>query len=77
MLRIRVLRMSQGMTLWALSEASNICQGRLSMVERGIVPATDDERERLAKILQAPPGTLFRPACRSRQGATPISVCGV
>ncbi len=74
MRRIRVIRISQSMTIWALSQAASISQGRLSMLERGLIEPTAQERERLAQILHAPASSLFRLACRSRQAAA-VPVC--
>lgn len=74
MLRIRLLRLTRSMTLWDLSQAANVSQGRLSMIERGIIAPTEPERERLANILHAPASTLFRSACRVRP-ADAESVC--
>lgn len=65
MFKIKLLRMSQGLSQWELSRQSSMSQGRYSMIERGLIGPTPDERERLATILRAPTGTLFRPAVRA------------
>ncbi|MCG3777313.1 MAG: hypothetical protein JW395_4191 [Nitrospira sp.] len=65
-LKLKLLRMERELTQWEISHASEISQGRYSMIERGLIEATPEERERLAQILQAPASTLFRPACRAR-----------
>lgn len=67
MLRIKLLRMSKRLSQWELARLCGVSQGRYSMVERGLIAPTEDERERLSKILQAPPSTLFRPAFRDRK----------
>ena len=65
MLRLKVLRMSKGHTQWELCKQTNISQGRYSMIERGLIEPTNEERARLANILNANPVTLFRSAIRS------------
>jgi transcriptional regulator with XRE-family HTH domain len=67
-LRIRVVRLGHNLTKFQLSQASRIPQGKLSMIENGLVGPTAEERERLAQILQVPASTLLRPACRVRPG---------
>jgi transcriptional regulator with XRE-family HTH domain len=74
MLKVRVLRISQNMTLWDLSRVACISQGRLSMLERGLIDPTEEERERLSQILHAAAATLFRPACRVKH-ATAVQPC--
>lgn len=64
MLRIRLLRLSRRMTIWDLSKDVGVSQGRLSMLERGLIDPTPDERARLAVILGTSAATLFRPAVR-------------
>jgi transcriptional regulator with XRE-family HTH domain len=66
MLKLKLLRMSWGLSQWELSHRSDMSQGRYSMIERGLIEPTTEERERLAQILQAPASTLFRSACRVR-----------
>ena len=66
MLKIKLRRISAGMSQWSLSHAAGISQGRYSMVERGLIEPTEEERERLAGILQTSSSTLFRPACRHK-----------
>jgi len=67
MLKIKLLRMSKGLSQWQLSQLARISQGRLSMVERGHIDPTVEERARLAHVLNANPATLFRAAVRSGQ----------
>ena len=66
MLRLKLLRIVSGRTQFALSHAAEISQGRYSMIERGLIEPTPEERERLAQALHAPASTLFRQACRIR-----------
>ena len=70
MLIIKLFRISSSMSQWSLSQAAGISQGRYSMVERGLIEPTNEERERLARILQASASTLFRPACRHKAANT-------
>jgi transcriptional regulator with XRE-family HTH domain len=69
MLRIKLLRISLTLSQWEVSRASGMSQGRYSMIERGLIVPTAEERERLAHILHAAAATLFRPACRVRHTA--------
>ena len=73
LLRIKLLRMERELTQWEISHASEISQGRYSMIERGLVVPTPEERERLVQILNASASTLFRPACRVRATTTVIA----
>ena len=67
MLRIKLLRISAGMSQWSLSQAAGISQGRYSMIERGLIQPAADERERLAQELGVPSSTLLRPAMRQKR----------
>lgn len=71
MLRIKLLRISAGMSQWSLSQAAGISQGRYSYLERGLIEPTPEERGLLAQVLHAPASTLFRRACRVRNARTP------
>ena len=71
MLKLKLLRMSWGLSQWELSHRSDMSQGRYSMIERGLIEPTDEELQRLAQILQAPASTLLRPACRVRSAHSP------
>ncbi len=66
MLKIKLLRMSQRLSQWELSRRSGMSQGRYSMIERGLIEPTAEERARLAEVLSAAASTLFRPALRAR-----------
>lgn len=74
MLRIKVLRLSKGLSQLALSLAAEISQGRYSYLERGVLSPTVDERERLATILHAPAATLFRLAVRERRAPASVDI---
>lgn len=67
MLRIKLLRMAAALSQWHLAQAAKLSQGRYSMIERGLIEPTDEERERLAQILHVPASTLFRSAIRTRR----------
>ena len=69
--RLKFLRLTQGLSQWELAHQSVMSQGRLSMIERGFFPPTDEELQRLAQILQAPAVTLLRRVGRMRPGRTP------
>lgn len=64
MTRLKLLRLSRNLSQWELAREVSISQGRYSMIERGLIEPTAEERERLAHILHAAAATLFRPACR-------------
>lgn len=66
MLRIKLLRLFASLSQWHIAQAAGVSQGRYSMIERGLIEPTTEERERLAQILQVSASTLFRPACRVR-----------
>ncbi len=59
MLRLKFLRISQGLTQWTLSQKAEISSGRYSMIERGLIQPTDAERDRIARVLKAEPTTLL------------------
>ena len=65
MKQIRVARMVRGWTIWELGRRANVSVGRLSLLERGIVEPREDERRRLAKVLDGSPTSLFEPVCLS------------
>lgn len=66
MRRIKVLREARGFSQFGLSQQCGMSQGRYSMLERGLIQATPEERVQLARVLQAPAETLFRPAIKLR-----------
>lgn len=61
MLRLKVLRLSTGVTALELAQAIGISSGRYSYLERGLLAPSPDERECLAKFFGVPPSSLFRP----------------
>ena len=67
MLRLKLVRIVSGQTQFEISRSASISQGRFSMIERGLIEPTDEERERLAQILRVPSSTLFRTAIRTRR----------
>lgn len=67
MLKIKLFRMSQGLSQWELARQSGMSQGRYSMIERGLIEPMPEERERLAAILGVAGSTLFRSAVRERR----------
>ena len=64
MLKIKLLRMSKGLSQWELSRGAGMSQGRYSMIERGLIDPTEAERAGLGKVLNANSATLFRSAMR-------------
>ncbi len=66
MLRIKALRLARGFSQWELSRLADMSQGRYSMVERGQIQPIPEEREALARALEAPAATLFRKVFRDR-----------
>lgn len=73
MLRIKMLRLSQGLSQWEVSRAAGFSAGRYSMIERGLIEPTADERQRLADVLHASSATLFREAVRSSRSVALVS----
>lgn len=67
MLIIKFRRMSEGLTQWQIAQSAKMSQGRYSMIERGLIEPTHEERERLAQTLGAPASTLLRSAIRMRR----------
>jgi len=66
LLNIKFHRIARDSTQFDVSRTSGISQGRYSMIERGLIEPTPEERARLAQFLEAPASSLFRPACRVR-----------
>lgn len=75
--RLKMLRLARGLSQWALAQSIRISQGRYSMIERGLIEPSVGERERLAQVLEASAGTLFRPAVRARRHIMDERVTGV
>ncbi len=59
MLRLKLLRITQGIAQWKLSQLAEISVGRYSMIERGLVLPTDAEQDRIARVLNAAPASLL------------------
>lgn len=66
MLRLKLLRLHRNLSQWELSRNAEMSQGKYSMVERGLIEPTPEERDRLASALNVSPTTLLRPAFRER-----------
>ncbi len=66
MLRLKLLRLHLDFSQWETSRAAGMSQGRYSMIERGLIQPTAEERDRLALVLKASPSTLLRPAFREQ-----------
>jgi transcriptional regulator with XRE-family HTH domain len=75
--RLKLLRTGRGLTQWDLSHAIAISPSRYSLIERGKLSPSDEERERLAQILEAPASTLLRQACRARPSHSPQVVASM
>jgi hypothetical protein len=59
MLALRVARILRHMPVYVLARRVGMSASRLSLLERGFVPATDAEHARLAACLEVPEGILF------------------
>jgi transcriptional regulator with XRE-family HTH domain len=72
MVRLKLLRLSAGLSQWEVSRAAGMSQGRYSMIERTLISPTTEERETLGRALGAPPASLFRSVIvKSRGGLRP------
>jgi transcriptional regulator with XRE-family HTH domain len=60
MIRMKLLRLAAERSQWDVATSVGISQGRYSMLERELVPPTDEERVKLAAALAVPARTLFR-----------------
>lgn len=67
MLRIKLLRLSRGMTQFGLSREAGVSTVRYSYLERGLLEATPAERDTLARVLDASAASLFREASGERK----------
>jgi transcriptional regulator with XRE-family HTH domain len=63
--RLKLLRLASNRSQWDIATAIGISQGRYSMIERGLIPPTAEERARLAAVLAVPANSLFRAAVKS------------
>jgi transcriptional regulator with XRE-family HTH domain len=57
-MKIKMLRFLQDKSQYVLANESGVHQGRISLIERGIVKPTLKERENLAKALNVKPEQL-------------------
>ena len=58
---LKHMRIDQELTLFSLGRKTGINPGRLSMLERSLVPPREDEIRRLAAALDVDPAELFEP----------------
>jgi transcriptional regulator with XRE-family HTH domain len=65
MLRLKILRLNAGRSQWEISRGL-MSQGRYSMIERGLISPTPEERRALATTLSAPASSLFRRVTSSK-----------
>ncbi len=56
---IRAWRKERGMTMVDLAERSEVDQGQLSKLERGLLPYNQQNLERIAKVLGVTPAILI------------------
>jgi transcriptional regulator with XRE-family HTH domain len=62
MLVMRAVRSIHNLPLYVLSQRTGISPGRLSLIERELVHATDEERGKIARCLRVKARVLFRSA---------------
>ena len=60
MLRLRFERTHRRLSQAAVSEAADIAQPTLSLIERGRIVPTSEELRRLAAVFRVEPGELLR-----------------
>jgi transcriptional regulator with XRE-family HTH domain len=60
MIRLKVLRQQRELSQWNLARLAGVSQGRYSMLERGLIAPTPEERAALAAALRSSPAGLFR-----------------
>jgi transcriptional regulator with XRE-family HTH domain len=61
---LRRARLEADLTQFTVSHETGISTSRISLLERSLVEPTDEEAQRLAKLLKRPPADL-RPMPRS------------
>jgi transcriptional regulator with XRE-family HTH domain len=59
MLALRLARILRHRPIYVLARRAGMSASRLSLLERGFVPATDAEHAQLAACLAVPEGILF------------------
>ena len=69
MIRLKFLRLSRHFSQWEVAKQASMSQGRYSMIERGLIPPTPNERAALAALFEVSGATLFRSVVRDRPGA--------
>lgn len=57
--KLKEVRFFKGVTQWELAKASQIPQGKISLIENGYVKASDEEKRRLAKALRVSPEEIW------------------
>lgn len=62
MLRLRLVRQVRGYTLLSVSQQTNITPSRLSLIERSLIEASPEEKQKLGECLRVSIASLFRPA---------------
>ena len=62
MLMLRAIRAIRRLPLYVLSRRTGISPSRLSNIERELVVATQEERQKLAQSLRVKTGVLFQRA---------------
>lgn len=60
MIRLRLTRIVSQLTQYDLARRSRVSQTRLSMLERGIVSPSPEERAAIARVFCADPDALFQ-----------------
>jgi transcriptional regulator with XRE-family HTH domain len=75
MVQMKMLRLDRGLSQWELGRAAHMSQGRYSMIERGLIEPTAEERKALAKSLGVAPAHLLRPVALS-ETELPMIVVG-
>jgi transcriptional regulator with XRE-family HTH domain len=68
---VRAMRLDAGLTLLDLFGRTRIQVSRLSLIERQLVEARDDEKTRIAKALGGSAAVLFPPTAAEQATATP------
>lgn len=74
MLRLKMVRVQVGMTQMTLANLAGVTPTFLSLAERGLVHATPEQREALARVLGVPATALFRSVTPpARPSSTPAA----
>ena len=70
MLKLKLARVQAGMTQMKLANLAGVTPTFLSLVERGLINATPEQRAALAKALGVSETTLFRPVVTSLRASS-------